>query len=358
MAKLDGYSLLDIMFSRLATLFPDVGICVIAPEYDRGNLDNYAASYSHDASPLDRMRDAVLGLPDDAIILHMVGHHSFFVPEILAQLLDGIGGNDLAKLGDDYPPALAGDVWRVGALRNLHCPPGPHQIHPKFLAARRVKTFTLEPTVPDAVLRSIRANYAQALVEDFNEVTDKAIPAGDQISYHYKLAARQIDPDDTVLDVAGGIGTGAAFLARTAKTVICCDLDWDKLARGPSLPNLIYQVGDICALPFMDNRFNAATSMETLEHVERPEQALSELRRVLKPGGRLILSTPQNRLGHIPLTPAHVHEFSGSELVALCARFFTVEDVIGLKGGTIWFEDDPAGANTMLILRKPVTPIY
>ncbi|MGH8262953.1 MAG: methyltransferase domain-containing protein, partial [Steroidobacteraceae bacterium] len=66
-----------------------------------------------------------------------------------------------------------------------------------------------------------------------------------------------------------------------------------------------------------------------------------------------ILSTPQNRIGKIPLTPAHVREFSLDEFRSYCAQQFEVEKVIGLKAGTIYFDDDPVGSNSLIFLRKP-----
>jgi hypothetical protein len=76
------------------------------------------------------------------------------------------------------------------------------------------------------------------------------------------------------------------------------------------------------------------------------------LKRVLKPGGRAILSTPQNSIGHIPLTPAHIHEFSLDELRVDCSRHFNIDGIIGLKAGTVHFDDDSIGANSVIFLRK------
>ncbi len=50
--------------------------------------------------------------------------------------------------------------------------------------------------------------------------------------------------------------------------------------------------GDILALPFKDAEFDCVFCFETLEHVSNPPKALSEIRRVLKPGSILIASTP------------------------------------------------------------------
>jgi len=57
-----------------------------------------------------------------------------------------------------------------------------------------------------------------------------------------------------------------------------------------------FKKGDSCNLPFDDNSFDVVVSLETLEHVSDLDNTLDEIKRVLKPGGFLILSTPNNYL--------------------------------------------------------------
>jgi 2-polyprenyl-3-methyl-5-hydroxy-6-metoxy-1,4-benzoquinol methylase len=204
-------------------------------------------------------------------------------------------------------------------------------------------------------LTKIRMGYAEAFTEDFNEVTERSIPAGDMISYHYQMAARKIKKTDQVFDIAGGIGTGANYLADFAAYVLCADIDEAKLERGSALfkrDNLWFSKQNVYKISGNEAQFDVITSMETIEHMERPSDYLLELHRVLKPGGLLILSTPQSALGHIPLTPAHVHEYGLEELRILCSKYFEVEEIIGIKAGTIHFQDDSTGSNTMIFLRK------
>ena len=108
---------------------------------------------------------------------------------------------------------------------------------------------------------------------------------------------------------------------------------------------------DVRVEQFGAGEFDAVLSMETFEHVpQRP--FVRELARVVKPGGVLVLSTPQNRLGHIPFTPAHEREFTLDEVCAIVGEQFAIEDRIGLKAGTIWFPGDPVGTNTVLVARS------
>lgn len=276
-------------------------------------------------------------------------------------------GLDLAKSPDNFPPPLSGEVWRVSALRHIagmldRMPAqtaGPHYVHPKFIAMRKeagLRTRIVQPPpIPDTLLRTIRADLARAFDEDHNEVTRKSIGAGDQISFHYVLASRALKPTDRVLDIASGKGFGGNMMAQVAASVTCADLDQGKLDEGRALfprENLDFSRQNATATSFPSESFDVVVSMETIEHMDDVDGFLAELSRVLKRGGRAILSTPQNAIGHIPLTPAHVHEFTLEELREDCARHFAIEKIIGLKGGTVHFDDDPIGTNSVIFLRK------
>ena len=137
-------------------------------------------------------------------------------------------------------------------------------------------------------------------------------------------------------------------LAPSVAGIVGADLDEPSIARARELQaagNEEYLVADATALPFDAGEFDAVLSMETFEHVPQLP-FVRELARVVKPGGVLVLSTPQNRLGHIPFTPAHEREFTLDEVTAIVGEQFALEERIGLKAGTIWFPDDPVGTNT------------
>ena len=89
-----------------------------------------------------------------------------------------------------------------------------------------------------------------------------------------------------------------------------------------SLTNIEFQVGDVYELPFPDDSFDIVMSSEVIEHLEKVPQYLSEIRRVLKPQGRAIISTPI-RNTKIPLDEEHVQEWFFEDYPAVFSSHFS-----------------------------------
>ncbi|MFJ9380594.1 class I SAM-dependent methyltransferase [Streptomyces sp. NPDC101455] len=103
------------------------------------------------------------------------------------------------------------------------------------------------------------------------------------------LDAAQIETGTHVLDV--GTGTGTAALAALARGARVCAVDAD--AGMVAVARAVGVEADVAALPqlpFPDGEFEAVIGNFVINHVGRPRAALTELRRVLKPGGRVALT--------------------------------------------------------------------
>lgn len=130
--------------------------------------------------------------------------------------------------------------------------------------------------------------------------------------YHrYAFACEQIS-GLTVLDIASGEGYGSAMLARSAAKVVGVDIDVhavaDANARYGQAGKLDYKVGEAGAIPFPDASFEAVVSFETIEHIDNPEALVKEIKRVLKPGGFAIISSPNKSVYNLGLLePNHFH---------------------------------------------------
>jgi demethylmenaquinone methyltransferase/2-methoxy-6-polyprenyl-1,4-benzoquinol methylase len=110
------------------------------------------------------------------------------------------------------------------------------------------------------------------------------------------LTALDARPGETVLDLAAGTGTSSEPLADAGVKVVPCDLSTGMLTVGKRRrPDLPFTAGDATALPFADGVFDAVTISFGLRNVVDTVGALEEMRRVTRPGGRIVVcefSTP------------------------------------------------------------------
>lgn len=142
------------------------------------------------------------------------------------------------------------------------------------------------------------------------------------------LLARSWVSGARVLDAGCGTGYGAALLAETAAHVTGLDLAPDALdyarAHYPA-SNLVFQQGECSKLPFADGEFDWVVAFEVIEHLPDADGFLREVRRVLRPQGRLAVSTPNRRFyseEHDYHNPFHVREFDGVEFEAALKTHF------------------------------------
>lgn len=131
-----------------------------------------------------------------------------------------------------------------------------------------------------------------------------------------------------VLDIACGEGYGCQLLSNHALKVTGVDIDPSTIIRAKqqySNSKINFLDGSIEAIPCPDKSFDLVTCFETLEHISGQEQALKEIRRVLKPGGVLLISTPEkanysDKTGY--RNPFHAKELYENEFRELLAGFF------------------------------------
>jgi len=109
-----------------------------------------------------------------------------------------------------------------------------------------------------------------------------------------RTALPLLKPGD-VLDIASGDGVLAELLAPHSHRYICIDTSARVVAAAAErlrrFVNVEVREGDMHALPFADGSFDLVVLMHALTYAARPAQAVAEAARVLKPGGRLLLSS-------------------------------------------------------------------
>jgi SAM-dependent methyltransferase len=143
----------------------------------------------------------------------------------------------------------------------------------------------------------------------------------------------------TVLEAGCGEGYGADLVASVARRVV--GLDYDPLtvahlaARYPSFTTVR---GNLATLPLASSAVDVVVNLQVIEHLWDQPAFLAECARVLRPGGVLLVSTP-NRITFspgrdTPLNPFHTRELAGDELRGLLVDAgFTVEEMLGLHHG-------------------------
>lgn len=111
--------------------------------------------------------------------------------------------------------------------------------------------------------------------------------------------ALQIEPGMKILDIAAGTGSSTAQYARAGADVIGCDFSAGMIAEGKKRhPELTFVEGDATNLQFPDNTFDAVTISYGIRNTNNPQQALKQMLRVTKPGGKLVVcefSQPTNK---------------------------------------------------------------
>ena len=136
-----------------------------------------------------------------------------------------------------------------------------------------------------------------------------------------------------VLDAGCGAGHTALAFAPQVAEVIAYDLtpamleQVEKLAQDRNISNVVTRLGDVEQLPFEDATFDAVVSRYSAHHWVDPQKALVEFVRVLKPGGKFILSDIVSAEGHAADTflqtiellrdPSHVRDHRLSQWVAM-----------------------------------------
>lgn len=139
-----------------------------------------------------------------------------------------------------------------------------------------------------------------------------------------------------VLDVASGEGYGSAMLASKARSVRGVDISHDAVnhaaERYASLDNLRYLQGSAAAIPLADDSVDVVVSFETIEHLLEQDEMVAEIRRVLRPDGILVMSSPNKEVYSDQAgyhNDYHVKELYLNEFQTLLEKYFPAVELSG-----------------------------
>jgi 2-polyprenyl-3-methyl-5-hydroxy-6-metoxy-1,4-benzoquinol methylase len=178
---------------------------------------------------------------------------------------------------------------------------------------------------------------------------------------HRYFLARELAKGLDVLDIASGEGYGSAYLAQVAASVTGVDVSSDAVDHASKEyggSNLRFVLGDGQAIPCAAASFDFVTSFETIEHVVDHQSFLREVRRVLRPGGVALISTPESRIYSPPNSPAnnyHLNEMTAEDFQSVLTRAFANVRFFrqtAILGTAILSDRSPSGAANWVFERR------
>ena len=158
------------------------------------------------------------------------------------------------------------------------------------------------------------------------EASDNFVFQRSLLAYH--AAAERIAGD--VLEIGTGSGYGIEVVAPRARRFVTVD----KHVPAPKLlqlPNVEFRQAEVPPLDFPDGSFDCVISFQVIEHIRRDGDFVREIARVLRPGGRFIVTTPNAPMS-LTRNPWHVREYTAEELRRLLAGSFSTVETLGVFG--------------------------
>lgn len=132
-----------------------------------------------------------------------------------------------------------------------------------------------------------------------------------------------------VLEIGTGTGYGVEIIAPHAEHFIT--IDKTRSEELPAMPaDVEFREAKVPPLPFEDASFDCVVSFQVIEHIKRDKEFVAEVLRVLREGGKFIVSTP-NKPMSLTRNPWHIREYTAEELGALLSDFSQVER-LGVAG--------------------------
>lgn len=359
LAQVGGKYAVEEVIDRLAAM-PAIDTVTLAVPDDPGNeifreiatARGVNCFFGSRENVLERCKAALDAAGAD-IAVHVMGQHCFVDVALLSDMLAFLQQTDskFVSLPDAFTPYFAGKVYTRSLLDDVSTAISAlsedRAIHfaryPAFIELHReqfsAKVYEKLPQYSPEYLLRVRDTAREIFSDDRRHVdASQASIISNALFESYEFARGQFGAKDRVLDIACGDGYGCRILADQAGQVLGVDINGSLIAanrESNATSNISYDVGDCFALSLSDGAVTGATAMELIEHlpVDQVDNFVKEMRRVVKPGGSFICSTPQNSHGDIPVVPWHVKEYSVTELRAILERHFTSVKILSSKSG-------------------------
>lgn len=168
------------------------------------------------------------------------------------------------------------------------------------------------------------------------EIASDQIPSDNPIHQRLLKAYYEAIPfiSGDLLELGCGEGRGVELLLPKAKSYLGLDKIQaviEGLREKYTKANVQFESGVFPPIKLPDNSFDTIVSFQVIEHIKDDELFLSEIHRILKPGGMAILSTPNIRMT-LSRNPWHIREYTADQLASLAGKYFSQVNMKGIAG--------------------------
>lgn len=167
------------------------------------------------------------------------------------------------------------------------------------------------------------------------EITSDQLPSDNPL--HQRLLKAYVAVEEyiigDVLEVGCGEGRGVELVMKKAKSYTAIDKIEEVIGRlKKKYPNGSFLSGNIPPFSGLEsNSFDTVISFQVIEHIRDDAFFLKEICRVLKPGGKAYITTP-NRVMSLTRNPWHIREYTAEELLSLAQKYFGGATMKGISG--------------------------
>ncbi len=166
------------------------------------------------------------------------------------------------------------------------------------------------------------------------EIASDKIPSDNVIHQRLLSAYHQAKPfvKGDLLELGCGEGRGVELLAPLANSYVGIDKIKSVIETlEKKYSDYKFMSGVFPPFPFEDNSFDTIVTFQVIEHVKDDEGFVQEIHRVLKPGGRALITTPNIKMT-LSRNPWHEREYTGDELTSMCKKYFENVEMNGIAG--------------------------
>lgn len=166
------------------------------------------------------------------------------------------------------------------------------------------------------------------------EITSDQIPSDNPLHQRllkaYYAAAPFVTGD--VLELGCGEGRGVEIISEEAKSYLALDKIHEVINKLSSqFPDLTFEQAVFPPVDLPDESFDTIVNFQVIEHIKDDHLFLKEISRLLRPGGKAILTTPNNVMT-LSRNPWHIREYTAASLTELSKKYFSKVEMKGIAG--------------------------